>query len=277
MRAGVMNIGTLESKLNRFFPKKTAMDWDKNGLLVGDKNQILTKIAVALDPTIDAVEKAASVGANLLLTHHPAYLEGVQDFLPANSVFKADGALVYTAIKNNVALMNFHTPLDQCDAGRKIIPEKLALSPEFILCPGDGLDHLHTRYGFGMINSTVENNLTLRDLALRAEFVFGRKPRTWGDLNKKLEMVGTTTGSTGSHAVVNNLLHYCTIVEADCLVCGEIKYHDALNLAQSGVSVIELGHDVSELPLVEVLYNTLVDIDIDQNDLVMIDQSKNWE
>jgi len=40
---------------------------------------------------------------------------------------------------------------------------------------------------------------------------------------------------------------------ADALVCGEVRYHDALDAAESGLAIIEVGHDVSEWPLVEVL------------------------
>ena len=40
---------------------------------------------------------------------------------------------------------------------------------------------------------------------------------------------------------------------AQAFVAGEVRYHDALEAVSSGVGVIELGHDVTEWPLVSLL------------------------
>ena len=40
---------------------------------------------------------------------------------------------------------------------------------------------------------------------------------------------------------------------ADCFICGECKYHDMLDLAAEGISVITLGHDNSEKFSVETM------------------------
>lgn len=63
---------------------------------------------------------------------------------------------------------------------------------------------------------------------------------------------------------------------ADCLVCGEVKYHEALDLAGAGLAVVELGHDVSELPLVAVLADALARVGVAQDAIAVIDQSGNW-
>ena len=64
--------------------------------------------------------------------------------------------------------------------------------------------------------------------------------------------------------------------QVDCVVCGEIRYHDALSLKDAGISIIDLGHDVSELPLASVLAACLVEFGVDNNDIIMVDQSNNW-
>lgn len=61
----------------------------------------------------------------------------------------------------------------------------------------------------------------------------------------------------------------------DCLICGEIKYHDALAMSDAGVCIIELGHDLSELPLCGVLISTLCDLGIKKQSISYIDQSNN--
>jgi putative NIF3 family GTP cyclohydrolase 1 type 2 len=41
--------------------------------------------------------------------------------------------------------------------------------------------------------------------------------------------------------------------EADVLCAGEVRYHDALDAVARGLAIVEVGHDVSEWPLVSVL------------------------
>lgn len=69
------------------------------------------------------------------------------------------------------------------------------------------------------------------------------------------------------------MLQACINKRVDCVVCGEIKYHDALEIRQRGICVIDLGHDVSELPLCEVLKNSLVECGVPKKDIIMIEQN----
>ncbi len=65
-------------------------------------------------------------------------------------------------------------------------------------------------------------------------------------------------------------------MDVDCLICGEIKSHEALDVSQAGLGVIELGHDVSELPLVAVLADAVVRLGVPQDKIVVLDQGANW-
>lgn len=46
---------------------------------------------------------------------------------------------------------------------------------------------------------------------------------------------------------------------ADVLVCGEMKYHEALDAAEKGVTVLAVGHGASEMPIVRGLAQALRD------------------
>jgi putative NIF3 family GTP cyclohydrolase 1 type 2 len=98
---------------------------------------------------------------------------------------------------------------------------------------------------FGMVSRSVPG-ITLATLAERCRDVFGTTPRVWGDPERRIGVVATATGSAGS------LVDDARAAEADVLVAGEVRYHDAMTAAGE-MAVIELGHDVSEWPLVEVL------------------------
>ena len=88
---------------------------------------------------------------------------------------------------------------------------------------------------------------TLRELAELARRRFGVVPRVWGDPQISVERIATTTGSAGS------LVPIALAAGAQVLVAGEVRYHDALAAEEDGLAILELGHDVTEWPLVGLL------------------------
>ncbi len=98
----------------------------------------------------------------------------------------------------------------------------------------------------GTLNRAPEG-LTLSALATLAADTFNITPRIWGDPDTPLGRVATATGSASS--LVGDVL----ASKANALVAGEVRYHDALDALEMGLAIVELGHDVSEWPLVSLL------------------------
>ena len=263
-----VTVGQLELSLLARFPKSDAQDWDRTGLLVGDPAALVKGVAVALDPTREAIESACKAGANVLLTHHPAFLEPPAAFMPAYGSSSVSGANVFNAITHDVALMNFHTALDVSTEGAAVLPGMLGLDPVSVLIP---LPH-DAKRGFGHLCDVRKSDAPLRlsHLAARCTSVFGRLPRVWGDFSTILEHVVVAGGSAGDVVLAALDAH------ADCLVCGEVRYHAALDASQAGLAIVELGHDVSELPLAAVLAQAVIDVGVPSEDVTIIDQSMNW-
>lgn len=268
------NIGFIEEKLLELFPKETACQWDKTGLLTGDKNAYVKKIAVSLDPTLTAIDIAQKHNCNLLITHHPAYLSNINGPFTNIPVNNITGNLIYNAISKNVALMNFHTALDVSKQGGQVLPKLLNLVENEVFVKTD----IEKNLGFGRLCSFGEQDksITLKTLSAKCTSIFGRSPKIWGDLSSKLKNVVTTTGSCGNFENPDDLLMQCVNKKIDCLICGEIKYHDAITAINLGLNILELGHDISELPLCGVLISCLQELGIDKKDIVYINQSTNW-
>ena len=268
-RSSKMSIHALEKALLSKFPAEDALEWDHTGLLAGDPTLAVTKVALALDPTLDAIEKAHSAGANVLLTHHPAFLEAPQRFMPGSVLSANNGALVWSAIEKKLALMNFHTALDVSREAAAVLPGLLSLRFKHILSPLSK----ESKKGYGQFCELNEDDqsLNLAQLAARCIAVFGRHPRVWGDFNKKLTHVVTCTGSAGDLGLKALAAH------ADVLICGEIRYHDALELSEAGLAIIDLGHDVSELPLIAPLVTALEEIGLSRDMITLIDQGSYWD
>ncbi len=190
------------------------------------------------------MKAALEAGCNLLLTHHPIYLDAPVDFKPAEFIGETPGSRVAYALSHGLACMNFHTALD-------VSAEALAALPHlFRLKPIKPLKPLHDSQVKGFVMSCAvseEESLCLDDLASRCVAVNHAYPRVWGDSAKQITRVAVSGGSA------NSFLNTCLANNMDCLICGEVGYHQALDASASGLAIIELGHDVSEIPLCAIL------------------------
>ena len=128
-------VGDLVASLSRMFPASDAESWDRTGLLAGDASWPLSGVAVALDPTFEALEKAGHYGANVLLTHHPAFLEAPSCIAPVSSGASVGGALVFEAVRSGIALVNYHTTLDVSAQAQRMLPGLLGLERVGVLEP----------------------------------------------------------------------------------------------------------------------------------------------
>ena len=280
-----ITISELESALLGHFPQEMAEPFDRTGLLVGDPHKTVTGVLVALDPSAEAIRQAVCMGANVLLTHHPAYLTAPSDFKPAASPFFHDGALVYEAIASGVALMNFHTALDFAPQGACALAHKLGLSfQDYVLVkqPHTNLvvnphfcsatqvtEKACTGFGYGSY-CALPQTTSVAESAAHIKRSLGRQPRCWGNAQSCIDAL-VIAGGSGAEACEAALQLGVT-----CAVVGEIKYHTALSLVAAGQCIIELGHDVSELPLVRVLYDLVNSEFGNLVPLYLLEQNEYW-
>lgn len=355
-----VTVGDIDRALSAAFPHEWAEDWDRVGLLAGDPDRVVTGVVLALDPTREAIARAASVGANVLVTHHPAFLKTPNWLTPGRGA----AGVLFTALDARVALINAHTNLDRAPAAGGLLPGALGLEPlrpverstmpmslvrvfvplshaervsvamsgagagrigdyegcRYVSAEGTGtfsaasgtnpyagragetsstnevtlemiaprgrvrgvmsaarsahpyeeplitaadVEIARSSARMGMLNRAPEG-MTLASLATLAAGVFGITPRIWGDPETSISLVATATGSAGS--LVGDVL----AGGAQALVAGEVRYHDALDAVEMGLAVVELGHDVSEWPLVSLLENVVRSISGLEDDAIHV-------
>ncbi|MEO6510515.1 MAG: Nif3-like dinuclear metal center hexameric protein [Nocardioides sp.] len=123
-----------------WYPPGTADDWDAVGLVAGDPDQVVRKILLAVDPTIETVREAAAYGADLMLVHHPLFLRGVHGVAETTPKGRTLGVLQ----RAGCGLLTAHTNADRASPGvSDALAEALRLTD---VCPlrseGDPLDKL---------------------------------------------------------------------------------------------------------------------------------------
>ena len=94
-------------------PSRLAEEWDNVGLQIGDRNQSVQTIRVALDPSPDVVNAASKDGVDLLITHHPLIFHPLK-FIDLDSPL---GSIIQTAVLHRIAIFSAHTNLDSAVDG----------------------------------------------------------------------------------------------------------------------------------------------------------------
>ena len=127
-----MKIKDVIDYLEDFAPISLQEDYDNSGLYIGNRNNELTNILVALDCNLEVIKEAISKNCNLLITHHPIIFKNLRSITGANN---SENCIV-EAIKNNISIYCIHTNLDNTFYGVNYkIAEKLKINDYNILKP----------------------------------------------------------------------------------------------------------------------------------------------
>jgi len=110
---------------------------------------------------------------------------------------------------------------------------------------------LQPRKGAGLGRIGKVPAVSFGDLATRAAEAFGANVRVMGRPPRLAHTVACVPGSGGG------LLGEAAALGAQVLVTGELRYHQMTEAEHLGVGVIEVGHDRSEMPAVDLLASAL--------------------
>lgn len=245
-----MTIRELYAYFDEKYPRALSCDWDNDGLLCTiDADETVRGVTVALDAVEAAIMHTAERGHNVLLTHHPIIFRGIKE-ISGDSV---TSRRALAAIKHGVSVMSFHTRLDSAFGGVNDALAKL-LGAKLLGTFGNAEAPQIGRYG------ELDGKMSLHSFAALAEARLGAKARIF-DAGRSVGRVAFVGGSGG------DFISEAREVGADTFVVGEISYHVALDAADDGLNVIELGHAESELPICEVLQCELASLGFADTDI----------
>ncbi|MBW8171478.1 Nif3-like dinuclear metal center hexameric protein [Ornithinimicrobium sp. Arc0846-15] len=108
-----LRLGQVIAALDEFFPPESAQSWDRVGLTAGDPAQPVAKVLLAVDPSLAVIDQAIAGGYDLIVTHHPLLLRGINSVATTS----AKGVAVTRLISAKVALYCAHTNADVADPG----------------------------------------------------------------------------------------------------------------------------------------------------------------
>ncbi len=241
----MVSIKQIVQLINQIAPEQAAMDFDNCGLLVGRESDGVSKVLIALDVTSEVIKEAQVKGCQLIITHHPLIFRAEKKITDQSY----QGELLLKLIRAGIALYSLHTPLDAAVGGcNDVLCSAFGLknvSGIDIIKNIDGVDYYCAR--IGQIDTTVNG------LAETARVKLGASRILTVNGDKKVKTVAVCSGSGGS--VVK-----CAFDKgADCLITGELSYHDAQYVKELGMGAVACGHYQTEDPAMDALTNYLQD------------------
>lgn len=213
--------------LDSLSPFERQESWDNSGILVGKKSTKITKIFLALEATKEIAQNLPC--DSLLITHHPLIFKPLKnlcaDFYPSN--------ILEILVRKNIALIAMHTNFDLSHLNESFVRDVL-----------------------GFAHYSKENFM------IKVPFggSFAKLVRI---LKQKLPE--SSIKITQSSESIENLIIVCgagcgaidAVNENDCIITGDVKYHDAMKFLSLGVSIIDVGHYHSERHFAEILGKNL--------------------
>ena len=104
---------TLVQFLERWAPKRLALDWDNPGLAIGDLSKNVSKILLTLTVTEETVEFAVKNGFEMIISHHPLFFKPLKALRKDTPI----GKIVYKVVSNDIVIYSAHTNMDIADGG----------------------------------------------------------------------------------------------------------------------------------------------------------------
>ena len=229
-----MKLRDVVSLIEKRVPVEWSEEWDNSGLLVGDPDSEIVKIAIALDVTEDTVLKATESGCKLLISHHPIIFRPLKNIIPDRPAGKA----MFSAIKNGLSLYAAHTNWDSSPEGVNFtLAELLGLDDiEPLIPPADrsfswgmgAVGELMMPVPFGTVMELIKERWCLSSCT------------GYGSQSALIKKIALGAGSCG------DMWQQAENRGASLFVTADMSYHNRQDALNCGLMLIDVDHGEME-------------------------------
>ncbi len=189
--------------------------WDNSGLNIGSATQQVAHIAVSLEATLEIVESLPE--NSLLLVHHPLVFKPLKCLdtarYPAN--------IAQILLRKNIALLALHTNFDKSHFSRLLVERVLG----FAVQKTDGfVAYFEPNWTHAQCVASLKQKFNLTQLVCA-----NPKPA--------YRTAALVSGAGASMA---------ESLDVDCLLSGDMRYHDAMIARSMGRTIFDIRHFESE-------------------------------
>lgn len=222
------------------------IDVSRNGLQVDNNGQNITKIAFAVDASLETIKRAISLNSSCLVVHHGLFWKTPE--MITGSHYKKVKAL----LEGNLAIYAYHLPLD----AHPIYGNNAGIADRISLEERENFAFYHGK-ALGVMGK-LEKEASIEELSLLL-FPNGENPSHILPFGKEKNKTVAILSGSGA-----NELDEAIALSIDLYITGEIKhetYHKAL---EAGINVIAGGHYNTEtVGLSLLMRKTMLDLNIE--------------
>ncbi len=219
--------------LEELIPLNLAMDFDNCGMQVASDKVDIKHIAISLDPSINIIEEAISIGADFIISHHPLYFKPV-----APNKLNCYHKIISLLLKNNLALYSMHTNLDSLPFAHWLADELEVNNRQYLEITGQYQDQNVGIGCFGFLPKTMTGSDLLKVLKDKIPTENFTKV---GTIPNEINSIAICGGSGSSY------IPKLRELKADIFITGDIKFHSAVDSLQNfydtdKLFLLDVGH-----------------------------------
>lgn len=233
----MIKVRDISDYINSFAPYCTKCDWDNCGIMVGNYDAEVKKIALALDITHETFIEAKGFGADLIITHHPVIFKPQLNFVKGN--------LAYELAISNMNAISAHTCFDSANGGvNDVLCEILSIENTETVPSAECTSPIAR---IGNISPMTSEEL--------ASYV-AEKLNTLCRVHNSDKIISKVAVCGGAGM---DFFDDAIKMGAEAYVTGDANHHDFLKAAEKGITLIAAGHFETEYPsmarLMELISN----------------------
>lgn len=232
-----LKVKDFRAVMEKYAPNELKESYDNVGLMVGDPENNINSILVALDCTLDVIDEAIDKQCNLIFTHHPLL------FIKPSSITSEtlQGKKIIKLIKNDISLYSSHTNLDVAHNGlNDLVTKLLGYDKWEVIEPYHDKNAKTSNLGIGRL-VTLEEPIILSEMCNKVKSSLNIPCLRYSGREEMLiERVAIVNGSGEDY------FETAKNMGAQCIITGDTTYHFVSDLEEQDIAIIDAGHYPTE-------------------------------
>ena len=229
--------------VENLYPLASKSEGDNCGFLAGCLDVQVTKVLLALDITTTTIDQAISLGAQLIISHHPLIFNSILSVTQDTP----DGGRIIKLLANGISAICMHTNLDSSPGGiNQTLAQVLGLE-NITFCT---LEDARNGFGIGRVGNLARPQ-TLSAFLNATANALGCNGLRYHDSGKDVCKVMVGGGACGY------LLKGAAALGCDTMVTADLRHDLWLAAREYGINLIDAGHYHTENVFANPLKATL--------------------
>ena len=216
-------------------PSYMKLDFDNVGLLLGFCDAEVSTVLTALDITDAVIEEAISIGAQLIVSHHPLIFDAIKRVTDDDP----KGRKLIRLIQSGISAICLHTNMDTAAGGvNDCLMEALGASVTGLL-DAHGVHTDGTPYGISRVGE-LPNSMVLEEFLQRTKQRLHCSGLRYVDGGKPVHFLACCGGAGGSD------MWKAAAAGCDTFITADLKYDHFLSAKELGLNLIDADHFCTE-------------------------------